>query len=84
MYQVSLSRSLNWNVVRGFAVVSLLPATAQSPQPLNSDWPYDGNNLAGRRNLNTDQIAFTNVAHFKPTWISHTGIFNANSSFEGV
>ena len=61
-------------------LASLVPIMAQTPA--NTDWPYYGNDLGGMRYVNMDQITPANVANLKPAWVFHTGVFNANSSFE--
>ncbi len=61
----------------------LTAAIAQPQSSFNVDWPYYGNDLGGMRYVNINQINPANVANLKPAWILHTGVFNADSSFEG-
>ena len=46
------------------------------------DWPFYGNDHAGRRYQNLDQINPSNVARLKPAWILHMHVANESTSLE--
>ncbi|HWE62489.1 MAG TPA: PQQ-binding-like beta-propeller repeat protein [Chloroflexota bacterium] len=46
------------------------------------DWPYYGHDLGNMRYQDADQINPTNVANLVPIWVFHTGVLDAQSSFE--
>jgi len=62
------------------AVVAVPHAGAATPNQL--DWPYYGNDLGNMRYVNADQINPSNVGQLQPAWVFHTGVGDAETSFE--